>query len=111
MLGVACIEEALSLREAGATQPILLLEGVFEADELPLCARLGFEIAVHEPGQVADAGAARLERPLAAWLKVDSGMSRLGFRPEDGARRLAPAARLRRRGARHPPDDPFRQRR
>src|SRR3712207_261365 len=46
MLGVACIEEALALREAGASQPILLREGVFEADELPLCARLGFEIAV-----------------------------------------------------------------
>ena len=52
MLGVACIEEALALREAGAAQPILLLEGVFEADELPLCARLGFEVAVHEPGQL-----------------------------------------------------------
>jgi alanine racemase len=83
MLGVACIEEALALREAGAVQPILLLEGVFEADELPLCARLGFEIAVHEPGQVRLLEQARLERPLTAWLKVDSGMSRLGFRPEE----------------------------
>lgn len=82
MLGVACIEEALSLREAGATQPILLLEGVFEADELPWCARLGFEVVVHEPGQVRMLELARLERPLATWLKVDSGMGRLGFRPE-----------------------------
>jgi alanine racemase len=83
MLGVACIEEALALREAGAVQPILLLEGVFEASELPLCARLGFEIVVHEPGQVSMLEAARLERPFRAWLKVDSGMNRLGFRPED----------------------------
>ena len=52
MLAVACIEEALVLREAGVAQPILLLEGVFEADELPLCAQQGFEIAVHEPGQL-----------------------------------------------------------
>jgi alanine racemase len=82
MLGVACIEEALALREAGATQPILLLEGVFEADELPLCARLGFEVVVHEPGQVRMLEQARLERPLTVWLKVDSGMGRLGFPPE-----------------------------
>ena len=66
----------------GPAQPILLLEGVFEADELPLCARLGFEVVVHEPGQVRMLEAARLERPLTVWLKVDSGMSRLGFRPE-----------------------------
>ena len=92
MLGVACIEEALALREAGAAQPILLLEGVFEADELPLCARLGFEVAVHEPGQLGMLEVARLERPLTAWLKVDSGMNRLGFRPEEA---LAALGRLR----------------
>ncbi len=88
MLAVACIEEALALREAGAAQPILLLEGVFEADELPLCARQGFEIAVHEPGQLRMLEAARLERPLTAWLKIDSGMNRLGFRPEEASAAL-----------------------
>lgn len=41
MLGVACSEEALVLREAGAGQPILLMEGVFEAAELPACAEFG----------------------------------------------------------------------
>jgi alanine racemase len=82
MLGVACIEEALALREAGAMQPILLLEGVFDEDELAGCARLGFEVAVHEPGQVAMLERARLERPLNVWLKVDTGMRRLGFAPE-----------------------------
>lgn len=91
-LGVACIEEALVLREAGASQPILLLEGVFEVEELPLCARLGFEVAVHEPGQVRMLETASLERPLTAWLKIDTGMNRLGFRPEaasEAHRRLA----------------------
>ncbi|HXH02104.1 MAG TPA: alanine racemase [Candidatus Competibacteraceae bacterium] len=81
-LGVACIEEALALREAGACLPVLLLEGVFEAEELPLCARHGFQIAVHEPGQLAMLEQARLERPLVVWLKLDSGMHRLGFPPE-----------------------------
>ena len=87
-LGVACIEEALALRDAGAAQPILLLEGAFESDELRLCARHGFEIAVHEPGQILMLEAARLERPLPVWLKIDSGMNRLGFRPEQAGTAL-----------------------
>ena len=82
MLGVACIEEALTLRDAGARQPILLMEGLFQGDELPLCARLGFAIAVHEPGQLGMLEPARLERRLTVWLEVDTGMNRLGFRPE-----------------------------
>jgi len=90
MLGVACLEEAVALREAGAKPPMLLLEGVFEAEELETCARLGCEVAVHEPGQVRMLELARLERPLTVWLKVDSGMGRLGFRPEE-----APAVRQR----------------
>lgn len=79
---VACLEEALTLREAGIVQPILLLEGVFEADELPLCARHDLQIAVHHPEQVQMLERARLERPLRVWLKLDSGMHRLGLEPD-----------------------------
>ncbi len=92
MLGVACIEEALALREAGARQPVLLMEGAFQADELSLCADLDFQVAVHEPGQLAMLEAARLRRPLVAWLDVDTGMNRLGFRPAEA---VAAYARLR----------------
>ncbi len=52
-----------------------------------MCARLDFQIAVHEPGQLAMLEAARLDRPLTVWLDLDTGMNRLGFRPE-----AAPAA-------------------
>ena len=79
---VACIEEALTLREAGVARPILLLEGVFEAAELPLCARHGFEIAVHHPEQVRMLEIARLAQPVRIWLKIDTGMHRLGLEPE-----------------------------
>lgn len=89
---MACVEEALILREAGITQPILLLEGVFEAAELPLCARHGLEIAVHHPDQARMLEAARLETPVRAWLKIDTGMHRLGLEPETVA---AMARRLR----------------
>ncbi len=79
---VACLEEALILREAGVAQPILLLEGVFEAAELPPCARHGLEIAVHHPEQARMLEHARLERPVRVWLKIDTGMHRLGLAPE-----------------------------
>ncbi len=79
---VACVEEALALREAGIDRRILLLEGVFEADELPLCARHDLDIAVHQPEQLRMLELARLERPLRVWLKIDSGMHRLGLAPE-----------------------------
>jgi alanine racemase len=85
MLGVACLEEAAILREAGARQPILLLEGVFAAGELVACARHGFELAVHGPEQLRMLELARLPRALTAWLKIDTGMGRLGFRPEAAA--------------------------
>ncbi len=81
-LAVACIEEALELHEAGCDKPILLLEGVFEASELPLCAEHGFEIALHDPAQIAMLEAARLARPIRVWVKCDSGMGRLGARPD-----------------------------
>ncbi len=79
---VSCIEEALTLREAGIRKPILLLEGVFEVAELPLCSRLDLAIAVHDLSQVEMLEYARLERPLTVWLKIDTGMHRLGIVPE-----------------------------
>ncbi|MDN7133064.1 alanine racemase [Halomonas sp. MC140] len=82
---VACIEEALTLREGGITQPIVLLEGIFTADELPLVDAHGFWIAVHSQWQVDALLAARPDQPIPVWLKVDSGMHRLGFAPDEAA--------------------------
>lgn len=80
-LGVACIEEALALRSAGARQPILLMAGVFTADELALCAEHHFEIAVRDEESLRLLERARLVRPLKVWLKLDTGMHRLGVAP------------------------------
>ncbi len=79
---VACLEEGLALREAGVNRPILLLEGVFEAMELPLCARHDLQIAVHHPEQALMLERARLARPVRVWLKLDTGMHRLGLEPD-----------------------------
>ncbi len=80
--GVASIEEALALRQSGITHPIVLLEGFFDADELPIIARERFEIVIHHISQLEIFEAATLDSPVTVWLKIDSGMHRLGFSPE-----------------------------
>ena len=61
---VACIEEALELRAAGITQPILLLEGFFEASELALIDQHQLWCVVHSLWQLDAIEQARLNRPL-----------------------------------------------
>lgn len=76
---VASIEEALALRHGGIKKPIVLLEGFFSQDELPLLAMHNIWTAVHSQWQVDAILASSLETPISAWLKLDSGMHRLGF--------------------------------
>jgi alanine racemase len=80
---VARIEEAMALREAGLDNAIVLLEGAFDTTQLPLAASLGLELVVHSPEQLAMLDAAHLSRPISTWLKLDTGMNRLGFPPEE----------------------------
>ncbi|MEH6640770.1 alanine racemase [Vreelandella glaciei] len=82
---VACIEEALALRQGGITTPIVLLEGIFSVDELALVDTHGFWIAVHSQWQVDALLATTPRQPIPVWLKVDSGMHRLGFAIEETA--------------------------
>lgn len=81
--GVACIEEALELRAAGITGPILLLEGFFDADELPLIVEHDLWFAVGAPWQVEAVAAFQTPATLNVWLKLDSGMHRLGLWPDE----------------------------
>ena len=76
---VACIEEALELRAAGIRAPILLLEGFFEAGELALIEEHGFWCVVHAQWQVEALERGARSRPLKVWLKLDSGMHRVGL--------------------------------
>ena len=79
--GVACCEEAIELRESGITRPIVVLEGAFEPAELATAAALDLTLGVHSPVQLAWIEQTRLTRPLRVWVKVDTGMHRLGFDP------------------------------
>lgn len=79
--GVACLEEALELRESGIENPILLLEGIFEPDELLAVDQHKLSIAVATQRQLDWLLAAKLTHPVDVFLKMDSGMHRLGFAP------------------------------
>ncbi|MGH8268663.1 MAG: alanine racemase, partial [Steroidobacteraceae bacterium] len=67
----------------GVSQPIVLLEGVFTAEQLLEAARYGFDLVVHDALQIEileeDPGPHR----FVLWVKIDTGMNRLGFRPSD----------------------------
>ncbi|WP_095109249.1 alanine racemase [Pseudomonas sp. Irchel 3E20] len=80
---VACIEEALELRAAGIRAPVLLLEGFFEADELALIVEHDFWCVVHSLWQLEAIEQASVAKPLNIWLKLDSGMHRVGLHPDD----------------------------
>jgi alanine racemase len=80
---VARIEEAVALRGAGITQPIVLLEGVINGEQLAAAAELQLELVVHDALQIALLEAFRGAHRFALWIKLDTGMNRLGFRPED----------------------------
>lgn len=80
---VACIEEALQLREAGVAGPILLLEGFFESDELALIEQHDLWCVVHSLWQLEAIERSAVTKPLQVWLKMDSGMHRVGLHPAD----------------------------
>lgn len=80
--GVARLEEALSLRAGGIVQPILLLEGFFNAADLAVISAQRLHTAVHSPEQLAALEEADLPEPVTVWMKLDTGMHRLGVLPE-----------------------------
>ena len=77
--GVASLEEAIKLRDAGISRPIVLLEGPFEASELLDIVAYRLECVVHSEHQLT--WIAEVAKKLSVWVKVDSGMHRLGFAP------------------------------
>lgn len=76
---VASLEEAAEVRAMQGEARILLLEGCFEPSEYAIAAQLGLDLVVQSAAQARALIASELARPLNIWLKLDSGMHRLGF--------------------------------
>jgi alanine racemase len=85
--GLALIEteNALRLRELGWVKPILLLEGIFDDADVPLLAEQNINSTVHCFEQVKMLEYTQLYRPIDVHLKMNTGMNRLGFRPDEYA--------------------------
>ena len=88
---VTSIEEALELRNCGITDtPVCLLEGFFEANEVALAAHYRLDVVIHSSWQLAALENADLSgERLDVWLKLDTGMHRLGFPVRDARTLLA----------------------
>ncbi|MEF3194301.1 MAG: alanine racemase [Halothiobacillaceae bacterium] len=95
---VATLGEAEALRKAGFTQRIMVLQGFASLTEVRWAARMLVEPVIHQPWQVEILESGHTGLPLRVWLKIDTGMHRMGIEPEQtGAlhARLVASGRLR----------------
>lgn len=85
--GFAILElsAARTLRQQGFKQPILMLEGFFNPDELQVFSQLGLSTVIHRPEQLDALARASLPQPIDVFLKINTGMNRLGFALADAA--------------------------
>jgi alanine racemase len=83
LFAVSCLEEALTLRSHGINTPILLLEGCFSQQELVAVANNDLQVVIHNHQQLTQLMQASLCGPISIWLKIDSGMHRLGISGND----------------------------
>lgn len=81
-LGVACLDEAIKLREGGVNTPIVLMSGIYSKQDLQLVDLYNLQFVVHESFQLKLLEHQVANRPYKAWLKIDTGMHRLGFEPK-----------------------------
>lgn len=87
--GVACLEEACILREAGITDPVIIFQGVFQRSEWADVEALKVGVVVHQMEQVRSLLATPLKNPVLIWLKINTGMHRLGIRLSEASETMA----------------------
>ncbi len=83
--GVATLTDAERVRQAGLLHRIVLLSGFDEYGDIEALAQWRVDTVLHHPFQLALLERARLPAPIDVWIKVDTGMRRLGFSPESAA--------------------------
>jgi alanine racemase len=78
---VSCVTEGVALREAGVRQAIVALHGFRDSHELKLASIHEIDLTLHQQHQLRMLGETELPKPLRIWIKLDTGMHRLGFAP------------------------------
>ena len=87
-LAVARVDEGVQLRRAQPGRRLVVLAGAHDQAEFQAAAEAGLEVVVHHPHQVELLAGMRLRQPLKCWIKLDTGMHRLGFPPYELRLRL-----------------------
>lgn len=87
-LAVAEFHEAISLRCSGIQQRLLVLQGCRNEDEWRQAAELKIDVTLHHASQLDSLSGVPSDLPLSIWLKIDSGMHRLGVRPGEASQVL-----------------------
>lgn len=82
-LAMLDFQEAARCRQAGWKKPILMLEGLFGREDLDVAVELGLTLVVHEQRQLSLLEQAQVEKPFNIYLKMNTGMHRLGFEAAD----------------------------
>ena len=86
---VACVDEALLLRQAGIKRPVLVLQGAYDAEEWQIASANNLQLVVHHAQQLVERELAILDKPVDVWLKINSGMNRLGIRATEAESLIA----------------------
>lgn len=81
--GVACIEEAVAIRQWGSVSECILFQGVFSREELPIMADNNLQCVIHHQEQLDWICSTKLSKKIKVWVKVNTGMHRLGFFPQE----------------------------
>lgn len=81
--GVACLEEARAIRQYCPQRECCLMQGIFSPDELNDVIELRLSMVIHNPQQLAWLINHPMQEKIKIWVKVDTGMHRLGFDPQE----------------------------
>lgn len=83
---VARVDEGVLLRQGGISQVVVVLQGACSAEEWQEAARHQLQLVIHHEQQLAQAESLTLSDHIQVWLKINTGMNRLGVRPEEAQR-------------------------
>lgn len=81
--GVTCTEEALAIRQLSPDCRCILFHGIYSPSELDIVSRLNLECVIHQPIQLQWILAHQSLKPFKIWIKINTGMNRLGFTAQD----------------------------
>ena len=82
-MGVASIDDGIMLRNAGIKSKILLIQGPFEPEDIPLAIQYDCDMVLHQKEHISWLDGIKTPNKLKVWMKINTGMNRLGFSMED----------------------------